>query len=136
MSLRDALRIPGSQITDESVYLQRRNLLRAMAVAPALGLSACAEAEPPPPPKATLTPAQAATGFRTTEELTRYADVTSYNNFYEFGTGKTDPSSSAKTLKTRPWSVVVGGECAKPGRLGLDDLLKGLSAEERIYRLR
>ena len=107
MSLRDVLRIPGSQITDESVYLQRRNLLRAMAVAPALGLSACAEAEPPPPPKATLTPAQAATGFRTTEELTRYADVTSYNNFYEFGTGKTDPSTAAKTLKTRPWSVVV-----------------------------
>ncbi len=136
MSLRDVLNIPSSQITDEAVYRERRYLLKAMAIAPALSLAGCAQAEPPPAPKITLTPAQARSGFRTTEPLTRLADVTSYNNFYEFGTGKVDPSKAAKTLKTRPWSVMVGGECAKPGRIGLEDLVKGLTPEERIYRLR
>jgi sulfoxide reductase catalytic subunit YedY len=136
MSLRDALRIPASQITDERVYLERRRLLQTLAAAPALALAGCAEAEPPAPPKAVVTPEQARSGFRTTEELTRYEDVSSYNNFYEFGTGKADPSNARKTLKTSPWTVVVGGECAKPGRIALDDLLKGLKPEERIYRLR
>jgi len=136
MSLRDALKIPDSQVTDEPVYLQRRNLLCAFAMAPALTLAGCAEAEPPALPKQVVTPAQARSGFRTSEELTRYADITSYNNFYEFGTGKTDPSTAAKTLKTWPWSVAVSGECAKPGRIAIEDLLKGLAPEERIYRLR
>lgn len=136
MSLRDALRIPSSAITDESVHRQRRRLLAAFATAPALGLTGCAEAEPPPPPKTAITPAQARSGFRTDEELTTYGDITTYNNFYEFGTGKSDPSNAAKTLRTSPWSVAVGGECAKPGTVSLDDLLKGLKPEERVYRMR
>jgi len=136
MSLRDALRIPASAITDETVYRQRRQLLAVFAAAPALTLAGCAEAEPPPPPKTAITPAQARSGFRTDEELTRLDDITSYNNFYEFGTGKSDPSRAAKTLRTRPWSIAVGGECAKRGALSLDDLLKGLSPEERVYRMR
>ncbi|KRG41403.1 sulfoxide reductase catalytic subunit YedY [Stenotrophomonas panacihumi] len=136
MSIRDALRIPAREITDEAVYRDRRRLLQALALGPALGLSGCADADPPPPPKVTITPEQARRGFRTDETLTRYEDVTSYNNFYEFGTGKTDPSRAPKTLRTRPWSVQVGGECAKPGTLDLDDLLKGLTPEERVYRLR
>jgi Sulfite oxidase and related enzymes len=129
MSLRDALRIPASQVTDESVYLDRRRLLQAFAAAPALALAGCAEAEPPPPPKIAVTPEQARSGFRTTEALTRLEDVSSYNNFYEFGTGKADPSNARKTLKTSPWTVVVGGECAKPGKLSLEDLVKGLTPE-------
>ena len=136
MTLRDALKIPASQITQESVYQGRRTLLQAFAIAPALTLAGCAEAEPPAPPKTVVTPAQARSGFRTNEELTKFADVSSYNNFYEFGTGKTDPSTAAKTLKTQPWSIAVSGECAKPGRIGLEDLIKGLVPEERIYRLR
>ena len=136
MTLRDALKIPASQITQESVYQGRRTLLQAFAIAPALTLAGCAEAEPPAPPKTVVTPAQARSGFRTTEELTKFADVSSYNNFYEFGTGKTDPSTAAKTLKTQPWSIAVSGECAKPGRIGLEDLIKGLVPEERVYRLR
>ena len=136
MTLRDALKIPASQITQESVYQGRRTLLQAFAIAPALTLAGCAEAEPPAPPKTVVTPAQARSGFRTSEELTKFADVSSYNNFYEFGTGKTDPSTAAKTLKTQPWSIAVSGECAKPGRIGLEDLIKGLAPEERIYRLR
>ncbi|MFD0738304.1 protein-methionine-sulfoxide reductase catalytic subunit MsrP [Lysobacter koreensis] len=136
MSLRDALRIPAAQITDEAVYRDRRRLLAALATSPALALAGCAEAEPPPPPKVAVTPAQAKAGFRTSEELTRLQDVTSYNNFYEFGTGKADPSRAAKTLRTSPWTVAVGGACAKPGQLSLDDLLKGHKPEERVYRLR
>ena len=134
--LRDALRIPSDEITDEAVYRDRRRLLAALSVTPALALAGCAEAEPPPAPKVTVTPEQARAGFRTTEELTRYEDVTTYNNFYEFGTGKGDPSRAAKTLKTRPWAVTVEGECEKPGTLDLSELIKGLTPEERVYRLR
>ncbi|MFC6839093.1 protein-methionine-sulfoxide reductase catalytic subunit MsrP [Xanthomonas theicola] len=136
MSLRDAPNIPGREITDEAVYRDRRRLLQALALAPAAVLAGCAEAEPPAPPKTVVTPEQARSGFRTSEEPTRYEDVTSYNNFYEFGTDKTDPSKAAKTLRTAPWSVKVSGECEKPGTLPLDDLLKGNSPEERVYRLR
>ncbi|MBB1059398.1 protein-methionine-sulfoxide reductase catalytic subunit MsrP [Marilutibacter spongiae] len=136
MTLRNALRIPASQVTDEAVYLQRRKFVAALAVAPALGLPGCADAVPPPPEGATVTEAEARAGFKTDEPLTRYEDVTSYNNFYEFGTNKDDPSKAARTLRTSPWSVAVGGECDKPGTLSLDDLLKGLTPEERIYRLR
>jgi sulfoxide reductase catalytic subunit YedY len=135
-SLRDALRIPTGEITDEAVYRDRRRLLGLFAAAPTLALSGCAEAEPPPPPKVALTPAQMKSGFRTDETLTRYEDITTYNNFYEFGTDKADPSRAAKTLRTRPWTIAVGGECAKPGTLDLTDLIKGLTPEERVYRLR
>ena len=136
MSLRDAFTLPAREITDEAVYHERRRLLAAFAAAPALGLAGCADAEPPPAPKTTITPAQAASGFRTNETLTRYEDISSYNNFYEFGTGKADPGKAPKTLRTKPWTVAIGGACAKPGRLSLDDLIKGLTPQERIYRLR
>ncbi|WP_017914336.1 protein-methionine-sulfoxide reductase catalytic subunit MsrP [Xanthomonas sp. SHU 166] len=136
MSLRDALTVPSREITDEAVYRDRRRLLQALALTPVAGLVGCADAEPPAPPKTVVTPEQARSGFRTNEELTRYEDVTSYNNFYEFGTDKTDPSKAAKTLRTSPWSVKVSGECEKPGTLSLDDLLKGHTPEERVYRLR
>lgn len=137
MSLRDALRIRACEITDEAVYADRRRLLAAFAASPALALAGCSEAAPPPPPsKVAISPEQAKSGFRTSEELTRYEDVTSYNNFYEFGSGKADPSQARKTLRTTPWRVLVGGECEKPGTLELGDLLKGLKPEERVYRLR
>ncbi|GAB3751025.1 protein-methionine-sulfoxide reductase catalytic subunit MsrP [Lysobacter olei] len=136
MSLRDALRIPAAQITDEAVYRDRRRLIAALAASPALALSGCAEADPPAPPRVALTPQQARSGLRTDEVLTRIEDVTTYNNFYEFGTGKADPSKARKTLRTSPWTIAVSGECARPGVLDLTDLLKGLTPEERIYRLR
>ncbi|WP_111266494.1 protein-methionine-sulfoxide reductase catalytic subunit MsrP [Marilutibacter maris] len=136
MILRNALRIPENEVTDERVYLQRRRLIAGLSALPALGLSGCAEADPPAPPGPVISAAEAASGFKTDEPLTRYEDVTGYNNFYEFGTGKGDPSKAARTLRTSPWTVAVGGECARPGKLSLDDLLKGLTPEERIYRLR
>ena len=136
MSLRSVLAIPDSAVTDETVYRARRRLLGAFAGASLLPLAGCAEAEPPPPSNATVTPAQAKSGFRTDETLTRYEDITSYNNFYEFGTDKGDPSKAARTLRTSPWNVAVSGECARPGTLALDDLLRGITPTERIYRLR
>ncbi len=69
-------------------------------------------------------------------ELTAKKHVTSYNNFYEFGTDKKDPAKNAASLKTDPWSVTVEGECDKPGVYALEDLVKPHPFEERIYRLR
>ena len=135
MRLHDVLRLPARAITDETVHRDRRRLVAALGIAPGIGLMGCTEAAPPPS-KAVVTPAQAASGFRTAEEQTSERDATTYNNFYEFGSGKDDPSRAAKTLRTSPWSVAVGGHCARPGVVALDDLLKGLRPQERVYRMR
>jgi sulfoxide reductase catalytic subunit YedY len=78
----------------------------------------------------------AVVGALTMEKSTAYGDVTSYNNFYEFGTDKSDPARHAGTLKPRPWTVAVEGEVRKPKVFDLDDLLKLAPMEERVYRLR
>ena len=70
------------------------------------------------------------------DELTPYKDVTTYNNFYEFGTSKEDPANNAKGLKTRPWSIVVDGEVKKPKTFDIEELLKMAPLEERVYRFR
>jgi sulfoxide reductase catalytic subunit YedY len=70
------------------------------------------------------------------ESLTPYQDVTTYNNYYEFGTDKADPAQNAHTLRTRPWAVRVEGECAKPATFAVEDILKLAPLEERVYRLR
>jgi len=74
--------------------------------------------------------------YSTPEKANSWAEVTGYNNFYEFGTGKEDPAQHAGRLRTRPWTVVVDDECAAPGRFALEDILKPHPLEERIYRLR
>src|SRR5258706_4915722 len=70
------------------------------------------------------------------DKLTPYKDVTTYNNFYELGTGKGDPSENADTLKTRPWRVAVEGEIKRPKVYDIEELLKLAPLEERVYRLR
>jgi sulfoxide reductase catalytic subunit YedY len=72
----------------------------------------------------------------TTEPLNAYKDVTTYNNFYELGLDKGDPSANQKYLKPRPWSVTVEGECGKPGTYNIEDIMKWFPLEERIYRMR
>jgi sulfoxide reductase catalytic subunit YedY len=79
--------------------------------------------------------ANAKSGFSTGEPLTAYRHVTTYNNYYEFGTDKEQPAQSAGRLKTRPWTVAVEGEVAKPRVFGIEELLR-LPLEERVYRLR
>ena len=74
--------------------------------------------------------------FYTNEDQTPANDVSSYCNFYEFGTSKTDPASYAHKMSTDPWALEVVGEVNKPGKLNLEDILTGFDLEERIYRLR
>ena len=74
--------------------------------------------------------------YSTAEKRNSFAEVTGYNNFYEFGTDKSDPAEHAHRLRPRPWSVLVDGECEKPGTFALEDLLRPHPLEERVYRLR
>ena len=140
---RDGQRIPSSEITSREVYDSRRDWLKSAGALGLTGLglsglSGTAGAQTAGPGKLAKLPGVKSTvpGATVMEKLTAYKDVTSYNNFYEFGTDKSDPAENAHTLKPRPWSVVIEGECAKPGRFGLDDLLKVAPMEERVYRLR
>ncbi|MBJ6980495.1 protein-methionine-sulfoxide reductase catalytic subunit MsrP [Luteimonas sp. MC1572] len=137
MRQRDIPTIASDEITDEAVYRDRRRLLKTLALAPALVAAGCRGGEPPAPVAGPApSAASLAAGLRTAEEQTRYEDATSYNNFYEFGSGKADPSRAAKTLVTSPWNIEVSGECAKPGTLAIEHLLAGLVPEERVYRMR
>jgi methionine sulfoxide reductase catalytic subunit len=140
---RDGQRIPSSEITSREVYDSRRDWLKSAGALGLTGLglsglSDAAGAQTAGPGKLAKLPGVKSTvpGATVMEKMTAYKDVTSYNNFYEFGTDKSDPAENAHTLKPRPWSVVIEGECAKPGRFGLDDLLKVAPMEERVYRLR
>ena len=123
---------PSSEITPREVYESRRRLLTGAA---ALALMPQAFAQSGKLPKLPAVKS-AVPGAQTMEKPTSYSDVTSYNNFYEFGTDKADPAENAHTLRTRPWTVSVEGECAKPGKYDIDALLKLAPMEERIYRLR
>jgi methionine sulfoxide reductase catalytic subunit len=130
----------SSQITPRAVYEQRRQWLKAagsLAVFGAAGIGA-AQAQTAPPGKLAKLPGtrSALPGAMVMDKLTAYSDVTSYNNFYEFGTDKSDPGHNAGTLKPRPWTVAVEGAVAKPKVYDLDELLKLAPMEERIYRLR
>ena len=126
----------ASEITPREVYLHRREWLRQAAaggVALALGNAAFAQQG-----KAAKLPGvkSAVPGAVVMDTPTAYNDATSYNNFYEFGTDKSDPARNAHTLKTQPWTVTVEGEVKKPRTFGLDELMKLGAMEERIYRLR
>jgi len=128
--------IRPSEITPEAVYFGRRRFLAGLAAA---GVAATAPALGQQVLSATLVQRldyRRNARFSTTEKMNSFAEITGYNNFYEFGTGKEDPAENAHTLRPRPWSVVVDGECERPGRLDLDDLLKPHPLEERVYRLR
>jgi sulfoxide reductase catalytic subunit YedY len=79
---------------------------------------------------------QARGKYDTTEKPTPFEDVASYNNYYEFGTAKEDPARNSKNFKPKPWTVAVEGMCKKPAKYNLDDLIKGFTTEQRIYRMR
>jgi sulfoxide reductase catalytic subunit YedY len=87
------------------------------------------------PTAATAVP-EKKTVYRVDEEWTPFADITTYNNFYEFGTGKGDPAQHAHRMQTRPWSITVEGEVGKPGVIDIETLLKWFPFEERVYRMR
>ncbi|WP_026289938.1 protein-methionine-sulfoxide reductase catalytic subunit MsrP [Thioalkalivibrio sulfidiphilus] len=123
-----------SEITPPEVYRDRRRFLQ-MGLAAGLGLSVGA-LHGPARSSTTRPLAFTAGPFGTDEPLTPRQDVTTYNNFYELGTGKSDPSRNAERLVTEPWTVTVDGHCLNPGRYPLEDFLKPHALEERIYRMR
>jgi len=135
---------PASEITPEGLYLRRRELIRDAALfaaaATALGgglvaLTRGAGRGPVLAPGVDL-PVASRLDFAQGEPATPYEDVAGYNNFYEFGVEKTDPARLAHTLRPRPWAVTVDGEVGRPGTFDLDDLIRGLPLEERVYRMR
>ncbi len=140
MLIRKPSDIPSSEITSESSWLRRREFIAGMAGAAAvsgalLGREADALAGGSPLKHRPAGPDSIAGAF-TSEKLTPYEDVTRYNNFYEFGTGKGDPARYAGEMSIDPWTLQVDGEVAKPGKLNLEDIQTGFDLEERIYRLR
>jgi sulfoxide reductase catalytic subunit YedY len=138
MPIRPTRDLPSSEITPEKVYLDRRAFIAAAgaisagAIAAASGLPAAAGAQQPQEPQATGKPY----GLQPDDKPTPWEDVTTYNNFYEFGTDKGDPSQNAKNFKTRPWTVRVDGLVNKPADYQLEDFLKPSVVEDRIYRHR
>ncbi len=149
----------SSDVTPEPWYLRRRDFLKnaalfagtSTAVGSGLVLLARGGRADPVEPKSgagggSLVQADAGWAgdpvsaarrrFDTDEPQTPFKDVTTYNNFYEFGTDKSDPSENAQALKTRPWLVSIEGEVKRPQTVDIDSLLKWFPLEERIYRMR
>jgi len=136
----------GSEITPRAFFQHRFENRRLWLRASAAGLAsvpaswlteASAQAPTPTPTGHGLAPLPAKpSAWSTMEKATSHRDVTSYNNFYEFGTGKDDPERNARQFKTRPWTVEVGGEVARAKTFDLDELLRLAPMEERIYRMR
>ena len=124
--------ISPSEITSESIYEKRREfIINSGILGTALLLN----------PWTTVSASLTIGDYKSKvvnldEALTPEKDATSYNNFYEFGIGKTDPSKNAQNFNTDDWKITVSGECEKPGEYSLDDLVKPFDIEERIYRLR
>jgi sulfoxide reductase catalytic subunit YedY len=136
MLITKAADIRSSEITPKSLYLRRREFIRAASGAAVAAATA-------------LTPSRASAGqagaklanvrkspLSTDETPNDYGDVTSYNNFYELGTDKGDPQRNARSLKPRPWKLTIDGHVAKPASYDIDDFIKPQALEERIYRLR
>ncbi len=112
--------IPGSEITSEQAFLNRRQFMKQGAILGAgVGIGGTAQA-----------------GLQADDEVTPEAIVTSYNNFYEFGTDKSDPAKYAHEMTIDPWTVEVSGKAKKTGKFAFEDIIKGLDVEERIYRFR
>ena len=149
MLIKDADSI-RSEITDEKWYLRRRDFIRVATgavVGGALGgvFAACgadaldiAAKGGTAPAGESQTPIPNITKrmVTTTEKLNSFEEITNYNNFYEFGTGKSDPARYAGRMKTSPWTVKIDGLCNKPADYHLEDLIKPFALEERVYRHR
>jgi methionine sulfoxide reductase catalytic subunit len=129
-----------ADITPKSVYFNRRQVLRAMGLAGAAAAGAKVLSHIAYPPASVQAGAKlnvtVKSPFSTTEKMNTIEDVTHYNNFYEFGTAKSDPSQNAGKFHTIPWTVSVEGEVKKPTKYSMDDILKLAPLEERIYRHR
>ncbi|MCP4335669.1 MAG: protein-methionine-sulfoxide reductase catalytic subunit MsrP [Gammaproteobacteria bacterium] len=132
IKIKKSWEISESEVTPESLYRQRREIIKAAgAIGGALLLNSWSTAQASYPLNEYRKKA-----ISVDEEITDEEDVTGYNNFYEFGTDKEDPKKNSKRFMTDDWTVVVSGACEKPGTYALEDLIKQSELEERIYRLR
>ncbi len=136
MLIRPPADIRSPEITDQRLWMRRREFLQAFGLA-AVGLAAGtvgldAQGNQRPPKLGNVVKGP----FGTTEAMTPYESVTTYNNFYEFGPDKSSPAQLAGALRTRPWKVKVDGECAHPAEYDFDDLVKPYTLQERVYRMR
>jgi len=127
MLIRTAPDLREADVTDPALYASRRTVIARMGTAALLAGAGPARAEGLSYKRGTPVPQEPASSREA---------ITGYNNYYEFGTGKSDPAARAGKLKTQPWSVTLDGECAKPGTVGLEDLLRAEMLEERILRHR
>jgi sulfoxide reductase catalytic subunit YedY len=129
--------VASSEITPLATYLDRRRFIATAAVAgaavafPDIIAARAAEAAPPP-----NLDGIAKSRYSTEEARTPLDAITRYNNFYEFGSDKEDPSRYAEKLRPRPWAVKIDGLCGKPGTYDVDEMIKANRLEERVYRLR
>lgn len=137
MLIQRASGIPSSEITPENLYQNRREFIKMASAV--LGIAASTTFVPGcAPASGSVVPAQAKKPgpFDTTEKPTPYEDVTTYNNYYEFGTDKSDPARNSGRFVSKPWTVKVEGMVKKPAAYNLEDLIKGFTMEDRIYRMR
>ncbi len=141
MLIKKAPDVRESEVTPKELFLRRREFIAAAGVTAAAvatnGFGLLKDDEVGAQnPKAQKLGDLKKSPFSTDEKINSYKDVTTYNNFYEFGTDKDDPGKYAGTLRPRPWSVVVEGQCGKPGTYDIEDIMKWAPLEERIYRMR
>jgi sulfoxide reductase catalytic subunit YedY len=136
MLIKKPADIRPSEITSKQNYLRRRDFIRAGAIAGVTALTGSALAAVVPEARRAKLPDVGKSEFSTDEASNSYEDVTTYNNFYEFGTGKDDPYRDAQEFDPRPWSITVDGHAEKTGTFDFEDFIKPFDLEERIYRMR
>jgi methionine sulfoxide reductase catalytic subunit len=141
MLIKRAADIRSSEITSKSHYLNRRQFMATAAAAGVgvvAGTNALLEAQSgvPAPHGRPLPNVKKSPLSVTDEKLNSWNEITTYNNYYEFGTDKDSPSKLAGRLKTEPWTVTIDGEVTKKGPMSFDDIMKGEALEERVYRMR
>jgi sulfoxide reductase catalytic subunit YedY len=138
--IKPAADIRGSEITDKRQYLSRRAFIQAATgtvVATAASLAGGEELHASTPaPRGRKLDNVKKSAFSTAEKLNTWEQITTYNNFYEFGTSYDSASTLGRSLKPEPWTIIVDGECNRRGSVNLEDVLKGKTLEERIYRHR
>jgi len=136
MLIRKPADIRPSEITSEQNYLNRRDFIRAGSIAGASLLAGTAFGAVVPEGERAKLPDVGKSSFSTVETPNSYEDITTYNNYYEFGTGKEDPYRNARDFEPRPWSITVDGHAEKTGTFHFEDFMKPFDLEERIYRMR
>ena len=136
MFIKKTSDIKPSEITSETNYLNRRSFIKAGSIAGGSLISdATFGAIIPRSQKSTLSNVKKSL-FSTSESMNTFKEITTYNNFYEFGTGKSDPFLNAKEFRSRPWKIEVSGHAKKNGVIDFDEFMRPFDLEERIYRMR